>query len=426
MSNKLLLADDSITIRKVVGIIFADEGFSLTVVDNGNAAVEKALEIVPDIILADVVMPGKNGYEVCEEIRRLPELKHIPLLLLTGAFEPFDEDKARSCGADDFISKPFESQQLLEKVRRLVESGKERKAAQETPSIPEPEVDILQPAPPAPASGAFLGEAEGMLVPPEEGLEETVFLMEDISATEEIVEALPEDDLWGAFDLEELAEETPVEPETVLETEVRDPFAELENMDFQSLGEEKAYSAPEAPPEPVESPAEAIAPQWQPAVEETFTLGEEAEVRGLESEQVEDIFSFAPEEEPSLEEAATDDVFVLGADSEEQLLDTSLAVTPIEAGKATPEFELQFAPEEEYVPVLAAATAPPEPPLSAAVETAQPVAGGEQSLSEEQLAAMIARVSRDIIERIAWEVVPDLAETMIREEIRKIKKGIQD
>jgi CheY-like chemotaxis protein len=426
MSNKLLLADDSITIRKVVGIIFANEDFSLTVVDNGNAAAEKAREIVPDIILADVVMPGKNGYEVCEEIRREPELKHIPLLLLTGAFEPFDEDKARSCGADDFISKPFESQQLLEKVRRLVETGKERKAAQAIPVVmPEPEIEVLQPATPPPSSEAFFGETAGTFVPPEEGMEETVFLMEEISATEEIVEALPEDDLWGAFDMEELAEETPVEPETVLEKDIKDPFAELENMDFQSLGEEKTAFAPEPAPEPVVSPAEAIAPSWQPAAEETFTLGEEAEVGGLEPEQEEDIFSFAPEEEPLLSEPATDDVFVLGDDTEEQLLDRTLALPPIEAGQTSPEFELQFAPEEEYVPVLSAAS-PSEPSLSAAVDTAQPVPAGEQALSEEQLAAMIAKVSRDIIEKIAWEVVPDLAESLIREEIRKIKKGIQD
>lgn len=244
MSNKLLLADDSITIRKVVGIIFANEDFSLTVVDNGNSTVEKAREIVPDIILADVVMPGKNGYEVCEEIRREPKLSHIPLLLLTGAFEPFDEDKARSCGADDFISKPFESQQLLEKVRRLVDLGKERKVAQT--AIPESEVEAPQPAPPEPPTEGFVGEI-GTFAQAEENLEDTGFLMAEFSASEEIVEALPEDDLWGVFDLEELSEVEPVEPETVLGQEIKDPFAELENMDFQSLAGEKPAIEPSRP-----------------------------------------------------------------------------------------------------------------------------------------------------------------------------------
>lgn len=126
MSNKLLLADDSITIQKVVGIIFANEDYELTVVDNGDAALEKAKQIIPDIILVDALMPGKNGYEVCAGVRRDPKLNTIPLLLMTGAFEPFDEDKARQSGADDFISKPFESQQLIDRVKKLIELGKER------------------------------------------------------------------------------------------------------------------------------------------------------------------------------------------------------------------------------------------------------------------------------------------------------------
>jgi len=270
MSNKLLLADDSITIRKVVGIIFANEDYSLSVVDNGTAALEKAREIMPDIILADVVMPGKTGYEVCEEVRRDPDLNHLPLLLLTGAFEPFDEDKARLSGADDFISKPFESQQLLEKVRSLIELGKERKAAK---SMPEPEVAAAEPAP-APASfSAVEEETEFALPPTEEVSGEPAFLLEEISSDEETVEALPEDDLWGAFELEELAEEEPVQFESVLEKEIVDPFAELEALDEFTLGEERKPVPPvishEASVEPpVEEP-------WQPAAEEPFTLGEE-------------------------------------------------------------------------------------------------------------------------------------------------------
>src|SRR5512133_4381818 len=101
MGNRLLLADDSITIQKVVAIIFANEEFELTVVDNGIAALEKAREVRPDVMLVDALMPGKSGYEVCEEVRRDPQLKGIPLLLLVGACEPFDEDKARQSGADD-------------------------------------------------------------------------------------------------------------------------------------------------------------------------------------------------------------------------------------------------------------------------------------------------------------------------------------
>jgi CheY-like chemotaxis protein len=107
MGKKLLLADDSITIQKVVGIIFANEDYELTIVDNGAAALAKARQSRPDIMLVDALMPGMGGYEVCEEVRRDPALSTVPILLMTGAFEPFDEDKARRSGADDFISKPF-------------------------------------------------------------------------------------------------------------------------------------------------------------------------------------------------------------------------------------------------------------------------------------------------------------------------------
>ncbi|MHB1397534.1 MAG: response regulator [Trichloromonadaceae bacterium] len=120
MSKKLLLADDSITIQKVIGITFANEDYSLCVVDNGDAALEKARTEQPDLILADVFMPGKNGYELCAAIKAEVGLQQIPVLLLAGTFEPFDEAKARKAGADGWIAKPFESQALIDRVEELL------------------------------------------------------------------------------------------------------------------------------------------------------------------------------------------------------------------------------------------------------------------------------------------------------------------
>ena len=99
MSKTLLLADDSVTIQKVVGISFASEDVTLVTVDNGDDAIERAREVRPDVILADVVMPGKTGYEVCEAIKADSALSHIPVLLLTGTFEAFDEERAQRVGA---------------------------------------------------------------------------------------------------------------------------------------------------------------------------------------------------------------------------------------------------------------------------------------------------------------------------------------
>jgi len=447
MSNKLLLADDSITIRKVVGIIFANEDYSLSVVDNGNAALEKAREIIPDIILADVIMPGKTGYEVCAEIRSDPLLSHVPLLLLTGAFEPFDEDKARQSGADDFISKPFESLQLLEKVERLIELGKERKAAQaheETvpeviQTLEEPVSEVLQlfeetvpEVPQAPfaaplAATSFAGE-----VPlEEEVVEEPAFLIEELSPDEEIFEELAEDDLWGTFELDETAEGEPAEFEALLEEEVVDPFGKFEIVEEPSLIEEEIPALPDTVTETAGAPPEEAGAVWEPVGEETFTLGEEAGADAFECVSEEAPFGSAVGEEPSMLEPAMGGYLELGAAAEEQKPDLSyLGDWPQTAKPIVPETELQFAPEEEYVPIP-----PVEPPPSlfaaTPIEPAEPVMAkpavyGEPVLSDEQLAAIVARISREIIEKIAWEVVPDLAETLIRDEIRKIKQGMQE
>jgi len=95
MPRTLLLADDSITMQKVVSITFAHEDFTVATADNGEDAIAKARELQPAIVVADVVMPGMNGYEVCEALKGDPRTRHIPVLLLTGTFEDFDHERAR-------------------------------------------------------------------------------------------------------------------------------------------------------------------------------------------------------------------------------------------------------------------------------------------------------------------------------------------
>ncbi len=116
MPRTLLLADDSIVIQKLVGLSFANEDVRIVATDNGDDAIARAREVVPDVVLADVVMPGKNGYEVCEAIKQDARLAHIPVLLLTGTFEVFDEARATRAGADGQITKPFEARALVERV----------------------------------------------------------------------------------------------------------------------------------------------------------------------------------------------------------------------------------------------------------------------------------------------------------------------
>jgi len=136
MGKKILLADDSITIQKVIELTFSDEDFDVVTVGNGRLALEKVQEVRPDIVLCDIIMPEKDGYEVCEFVKKTPALQHIPVLLLTGAFEPFDQDRAARVGSDGFLAKPFEPETLIAKVKELL--GRAASRAASAPPPPRP------------------------------------------------------------------------------------------------------------------------------------------------------------------------------------------------------------------------------------------------------------------------------------------------
>ncbi|HMF55097.1 MAG TPA: response regulator, partial [Pyrinomonadaceae bacterium] len=128
--RKLLLADDSVTIQKVIDLTFGDEGMQVEAVGDGEQALEKLEEFMPDIVLADIFMPKVNGYEVCELIKSDERFRHIPVMLLVGSFEPFDEAEARRVGADDHLTKPFQSiRELINKVSALLGGKREAQEA---------------------------------------------------------------------------------------------------------------------------------------------------------------------------------------------------------------------------------------------------------------------------------------------------------
>ncbi len=104
---KILVADDNSNIQKMVGLALKDQGIDVVAVGNGEAAVRKISDIRPDLVLADVFMPVRNGYEVCQYVKSDPSLAHIPVILLVGAFDPLDEQEAQRVGADGVLKKPF-------------------------------------------------------------------------------------------------------------------------------------------------------------------------------------------------------------------------------------------------------------------------------------------------------------------------------
>ncbi|MGH9886301.1 MAG: response regulator, partial [bacterium] len=148
MPKTLLLADDSVTIQKVVGITFANEDVELVTVDNGDDALIRARQMKPDLVLADIGMPGLDGYALCGAIRKDPNIAHTPVLLLTGTFETYDEEKAREVGANGYISKPFEAQALVDRVFSMLAQSATRPPAP-APAPPPAPRPVATPAPAA-------------------------------------------------------------------------------------------------------------------------------------------------------------------------------------------------------------------------------------------------------------------------------------
>jgi len=120
MTKKLLVADDSPTIQKVVKLAFAGEDFLVEGVEHGDEVLEKVKALRPDLVLADISMPGLNGYELCGRIKADPDLGTTPVVLMSGVAEPLDEDGARNAGCDGHLVKPFGTELLIRTVRELI------------------------------------------------------------------------------------------------------------------------------------------------------------------------------------------------------------------------------------------------------------------------------------------------------------------
>ena len=171
MANKILLADDSVTIQKVVELTFPGEDFEVTCVGNGAQALEVARAIRPDVVLLDIVLPGEDGYHICQVLKSDPDLQRTPVLLLSGTFEPFDEHRAAQCGAAGHLTKPFESHVLISKVTELLGDARDAPPPETTPNGPNPSppfgVDCVRrklPTPPAPPPAFPVAPSSGWFV----------------------------------------------------------------------------------------------------------------------------------------------------------------------------------------------------------------------------------------------------------------------
>lgn len=219
MAHKLLLADDSITIQKVVELILAEEDFEIKSTNNGDEALAMIPSFKPDVILADIEMPKMNGYQLCEKIKQNPSTSSIPVILLTGAFEPIDEELAKQVKADDYIVKPFESQELISKLNAslavsAVAEGEEAEGIVEAEAIGLEEIAVAEDLW-AVEEIPEKAEIEGL--PVEEGAE---------ASTEELIEIAEGEEAEGIVEAE--AEVGEIKPPVVEKAEVKITMPEVE------------------------------------------------------------------------------------------------------------------------------------------------------------------------------------------------------
>jgi DNA-binding response OmpR family regulator len=145
--KRLLLADDSITIQRVIELTFADEPIDVVTVGDGAAAMAELATFPPDVVLADIGMPPPDGYELALHVHRTPALSHIPVVLLTGAFDPVDHARASEARCAGILAKPFDPQMLVARVRDLVRGGSESASAPAATEVVEPAPVPAEPVP---------------------------------------------------------------------------------------------------------------------------------------------------------------------------------------------------------------------------------------------------------------------------------------
>lgn len=120
MAKKVLVADDEAHILNILKFNIARAGYEVITAVNGAEAVERIREQRPDLILCDVMMPLKTGFEACAEVKGDPQLSSIPFILLTAKGQRADEEQGRDMGADAYLTKPFSPRMILQKIKEMI------------------------------------------------------------------------------------------------------------------------------------------------------------------------------------------------------------------------------------------------------------------------------------------------------------------
>lgn len=416
MRRRILLADDSVTIQKVIELTFLDEDYEVKAVSNGDEAIAALPQVNPDFVIADVHMPGANGYEVCRRSKEtLPE---VPVLLLVGTFEPFDEAQARSVGADSFLKKPFDSQELLQRVEELLASRSPAAPAAPAPSAavaaPPPDWSFqLESAPLPPPADPFLAPARE---------EDQPFPAFGESSFETPGFVLDEEPAGGALRVDESA----VLP-------AGEPLFELDATSDLTLGDEiPPYEAPSFDQTPAFEPSSFESPSFEsPSFETPSFAPTSYEPPPLEPS----VFEPLPFEPPPLPtETRRIDTGVLQdygfATTPEERLGVPQESVPLVESLAETETRIEAPPppsiEASHEPASAVSAAPAGGwAVGSAVPAGASTGNGGGALSDADVERIARRVVELIADRairdVAWEVIPDMAEMVIRDRLRELE-----
>ena len=147
MPERLLVADDSLTIQRVVELAFANENIDVVAASSGEDAIRQIDERPPAIVLADTRMPDRSGYEIAEFVSSIPTGDQIPVVLMSGAFEPVDDRRARAAGCETVLVKPFDPTVLVKTVHELLGHTAESASGEGAASMATPagEADLVWP-----------------------------------------------------------------------------------------------------------------------------------------------------------------------------------------------------------------------------------------------------------------------------------------
>jgi CheY-like chemotaxis protein len=412
MPKKLLLAEDSLTIRKVFELALSRSDIAITAVDNGEDAVRLAGEIFPDLVVADLTLPGKNGFAVAAELRAMEKTEKIPVLILSGTLVPLDEARFKASGARGVLFKPFESRELLENIGRLLREGAqvaESPKPQEAPAVDEHwdfsdvmdevEADAGKSAAPAPPAregllpGAIL--PGGRKVPP-------AFNEFDVSIEE--IEG-------GAREFSEMLPPPKVEHvEHVFPADSPPPVTDLSPaLDEVEEIEDIEYLEDVEVPMP---PADAVSPETPASLRilshaTAPTLADEP-IPAPPAEADSDVLAPVAAETP-VAEPGPEPVIAGQAVEESHPASPGTFVAPPDAGPRPGDAELR-----EFFAGRAA-----EIFRTVAAEAVEKVMWE----MTDRLAAEFSAKLRESVETVAWEVIPSTAETLIREEIARIRQA---